>query len=154
MGASLRNTKRLTSGPSKTHTLRVLSTFARPPKTAETSDLLCDGGFGRQSFDRACAVETIDAIDVIDDVSRVLRFGDGAAMAKNNHVVAHRLARVHDAFDALDARVDRLRALGAYAATTGRAHVRDHDVRARPRHHLRLLLVEDIRGREEIHLAR
>ena len=111
----------------------------RQPDALERPDLLGDRALGRQALDRAGAVEAVDAAAVRDDVLRVGRLGDRAAVADDEDVRIRRRARRRRSSWIRFTQSSSVFELFAPIDAAGRdAHVRDDDVGARLGHPLRL----------------
>ena len=124
-----------------------------PSNALEHPDLLRDGAFSRKAFHGARAVEAVDAAALRDDVFRVGRLRDRAAVADDEDIRIHAARGVRDPLDPRDAVVQRLRALRPDRSSGGDAHVGDDEVGTRAGHALGLGRIEDVGRRQQIQLA-
>ena len=79
----------------------------------ERSRLAFDGGFRGQPFDAGGAEEAGNAFGVLEDVLRILRLGDRAAVAEHEDVGVGLLRRVADRLHLRGRLLDRQRRVGA-----------------------------------------
>src|SRR5882757_1138670 len=108
------------------------------------------GGLGRQSLHAGGAEEPGHALGAGQDVLGVLGVGDRAAVAQDDDVPADGCRGVADGLDPGEALLQRGSGPRADGAGGGQPHVGDDDVGAGVRHRLGLLLVEDVRGGDEV----
>src|SRR5215208_466357 len=119
----------------------------------EAAHVLGHRDLGRQALHRRGAEEADDAVGVREDVCGVVGLGNRASVAQDENLrvdtlrgVVHRLHELHRLRECL-------RRFGADRTAGGEPHVRDEDVGACLGHRGCLVLVEDVRGREEFALV-
>src|SRR5262245_6819383 len=79
----------------------------RQPQRHELLDLLLDRDLGREALGRGGAVEAVEVAHTIEEVGRVLRERNRAAVAEDERVGAQALHRVDDRLHVLHALVER-----------------------------------------------
>src|ERR687897_506253 len=115
----------------------------------EAAHVLRHRDLGGQALHAGRAEEPDHALRSLEDVLRVLRFGQRASVAEHHPLGIDRHRRVAHRLDQLDAFVQRERGLRPDRPLRGESHVRHEHIRSGARHRLRRLRVEDIGSREE-----
>src|SRR5207247_9255025 len=108
-----------------------------------------DRWFGRQALDAGSTEKAADAFGVTENVLRILRLGDGTAVAKDDDVGIDRHGGVVQGLNALGGLFQRESSLGADGPFRGQAHVRNQYIRARAGHRSRFILIKNIRASKQ-----
>lgn len=98
------------------------------PNPRESLGLLANCPFGRQPLHRAGAAEPVNALATLQDIVRIVRFGNRAAVAQHEYIRADRLGGLGHAIDDCSAVVECLRRLRPDRAGRGQPHMRYEDI--------------------------
>src|SRR4051794_8716542 len=95
----------------------------------ELRRLLADRRLCRKPLHRTCPVKAVADAAMLQDIARVVRPRDRAAMAQHDDVLAYRKGGIGNGVDFANAVGQRFGGSSADAAAGGDAHMRDDDVR-------------------------